>query len=137
MSQANVYTTVSAQAWYTDKCRISTGNTAVTYNVNMLYATPETGNLFSSAVSIPAFSSSDVWVGVGNELTITGSNFTAQEVGTTSSGQVAVKATTAAQLGADRNYGIESCEHASSLLKPSAMASVPKPMTNLKWLTLA
>ena len=47
-----------------------------------------------------------MWVGVGNELTITGANFTAQELGTTSSGLVAVKATTAAQLGADANYGI-------------------------------
>jgi len=103
---ANVYTTVSSQAWFTDKCRISTGNTAVTFQVNMLTATPNTGNLYSNAVSVPADSSSEVWVGVGNELTVTGSNFTAQELGTTSSGAVSVQATTAAQLGADANYGI-------------------------------
>ena len=91
MPQANVYTSVSDQTWYTDKARISTGNTAVTYQVNMIYATPITGNLYSNAVSIPANWSSDVWVGVGNKLTITGTDYTAQEIGTTSSGANAVK----------------------------------------------
>ena len=89
---ANVYTTVSSQAWFTDKCRIATGNTSVTFNVNIVYGTPSTGNLFSNAVSVPANWSSDAWVGVGNELTIIGSNYTAQEIGTTSSGQLAVRA---------------------------------------------
>ena len=88
---ANVYTSASSQSWNTDKCRIATGNTAVTYNVNVVYGTPTTGNLFSNAATIPSNWSSDIWVGVGNELTITGSNFTAQEIGTTSSGQVAVR----------------------------------------------
>lgn len=91
MSQANVYTTVSGQTWNTDRCRIATGNTSVSYQVNMVYGTPATGNLFSNATSIPANTSSDVWVGVGNELTITGANFTAQEIGTTTSGRNAVK----------------------------------------------
>ena len=103
---ANVYTTVSSLAWNTDKCRITTGNTAVTYQVNILYGTPDTGNLYSNATSVPANWSSDVGVGVGNQLTISGANFTAQELGTASSGLVAVRPTTAAQLGADRNYGI-------------------------------
>ena len=88
---ANVYSSVSSQAWFTDKCRISTGNTAVTFNVNVLYSTPSTGNLYSNAASIPADSTREVWVGVGNQLTITGANFTAQEIGTTSSGLVAVR----------------------------------------------
>lgn len=91
MSQANVYTSVSSQSWYTDKCRISTGNTAVTYQVNMVYGTPDTGNLYSAAPSIPANSRQEVWVGVGNQLTVTGANFTALEIGTTSSGLNAVK----------------------------------------------
>jgi hypothetical protein len=92
MPQANAYTSVSAQAWLTDKCRISTGNTAVTYQVNMQYATPDTGNLYGNAQpSVPANSSLDVWVGVGNQLTITGANYTALEVGTKSSGQYAVR----------------------------------------------
>ncbi len=103
---ANVYTSVSSQAWLTDKCRISTGNSAVTFQVNMLYGTPDTGNLYSNAAAVPANSSSEVWVGVGNELTITGTNYTAQEIGTASSGLVAVRATTAATLGADSTYGI-------------------------------
>jgi len=103
---ANVYTAVSSLAWNTDKCRITTGNTAVTYQVNILYGTPDTGNLYSNATSVPANWSSDVWVGVGNELTISGANFTAQELGTASSGLVAVRVTTAATLGADSTYGV-------------------------------
>ena len=91
MAQANVYTSVSSLSWSTDKARITTGNTAVTYNVNIIYGTPTTGNLYSNATSIPANWSSDIWVGVGNQLTITGANFTAQELGTASSGQVAVR----------------------------------------------
>lgn len=91
MPQANVYTSVSSQAWFTDKCRISTGNTAVTYNVNMITGTPTTGNVFSAATSIPASYQADVWVGVGNQLTITGANFTAQELGTASSGSQSVR----------------------------------------------
>lgn len=91
MAQANVYTAVSTQAWFTDKCRISTGNTAVTYQVNMITGTPNTGNLFSNAASLPADTSSDVWVGVGNQLTITGANYTAQELGTASSGSQSVR----------------------------------------------
>jgi len=91
MAQANVYTAATSLAWQTDKCRISTGTTSVTYNVNILYPSfGSTGNIFSNAAVVPANSSSDVFVGVGNELTISGSNFTAQELGTVSSGIVAV-----------------------------------------------
>jgi len=91
MAQANVYTSVSSQAWYTDKARITTGNTAVTYQVNMLYGTPDTGNVYSNAAAVPGNWQSDVWVGVGNELTVTGSNYTVEEIGTTSSGAVSVR----------------------------------------------
>lgn len=90
MAQANVYTTVSSQAWFTDKCRIATGTSSVTYQVNVLYPAA-TGNLFSAATQIPPNSTQDVFVGVGNELTITGSGFTAQEVGTASSGSQSVR----------------------------------------------
>ena len=38
MAQANVYTTVSNAVWYTDKCEIVTGNTAVTYNTYVMQA---------------------------------------------------------------------------------------------------
>ena len=90
MAQANVYTSASAQAWFTDKCRISTGNNTVTYNVNIIYPTA-VGNIFSNAAVIPANWQTDVWVGVGNELTVVGGNVTLQEVGTRSSGQVSVQ----------------------------------------------
>ena len=104
MSQANVYVSPTAQVWYTDKARIATSE-ACAYQVNIVTGTPTTGNLFSAPAGIPANWSSDVWVGVGNELTVTG-NCTATEIGTTSSGAVSVRNTTAAQLGADRNYGV-------------------------------
>ena len=99
---ANVYTSVSAQAWFTDKCRIATGNTAVTFNVDRVAltyqqanGTPATavsaaGNIYSNAVSVPANYTQEVYVGVGNKLTITGSNFTATEIGTASSATAGV-----------------------------------------------
>ena len=90
MSQANVYTTVSAQAWYTDKARIATGTSPVTYNVDIIYPSA-IGNLYGNATTVSANSMTDVFVGVGNKLTITGSGFTAQEVGTTSSGSYSVR----------------------------------------------
>ena len=90
MPQANVYTSVSAQDWFTDKCKISTGNTAVTFNIDLVYPTV-TGNLYSNPVSIPANYTQTIFVGVGNQLTITGANFTAQEIGTISSGIYAVR----------------------------------------------
>jgi hypothetical protein len=90
MPQANVYTSVSAQAWLTDKCKIATGNTAVTFNVDLVYPTA-TGNLYGNSVSIPANYTQTVFVGVGNKLTVAGANFTAQEIGTTSSGSYSVR----------------------------------------------
>jgi hypothetical protein len=90
MSQANVYTTASAQTWYTDKARISTGATPVTFNVNILYPSA-VGNLYSESTTVPANNHQDVFVGVGNQLTVTGSGFTAQELGTASSGLNSVR----------------------------------------------
>ena len=90
MPQANVYTSATAQAWYTDKARISTGTNSVSYNVDLVYPTA-TGNIFSNAAVIPANSYEDVFVGVGNELTVVGGNVTIQEIGTVSSGQVSVR----------------------------------------------
>ena len=99
---ANVYTSVSDQAWFTDKCRIATGNTAVTFNVSrvaLVYtqtdgnpgaALPGLGNIYSNAVSIPADNTRDVYVGVGNKLWIIGNNFTATELGTASSATAGV-----------------------------------------------
>lgn len=87
-SQANVYTSVANVVWQTDKVQISTGNTAVTYQV---WLAPNFANsIFSNAVSIPPYNTEYKYVGVGNYLTITGSNFTAAESGTASSGTAGV-----------------------------------------------
>jgi len=97
MSSANVYTSVANATWYTDRASISTGNTAVTYNVyemalvainangQPITAQAAAGNIYSNAVAIPANAVKEVYVGSGNKLTITGSNFTAQEIGTATS----------------------------------------------------
>jgi hypothetical protein len=65
MSQANVYTTVANARWYTDKCEIVAGNTAVTYNIYQVALPPQitvsgtTANLStvittSAAMALPA-----------------------------------------------------------------------------------
>ncbi len=99
MSQANVYSTATAQAWYTDKARISTGTNSVTFQVeavqltymqtngNMANVGTAGGNIYSNAVVVPANSSRDIYVGVGNKLTVVGANATIQELGTASSAQ--------------------------------------------------
>ena len=88
MSQANVYTSVSSQVWYTDKAKIATGTNPVTFNV-ALY--PDfVGNIYSAATQVPANSIEYVYVGVGNKLTITGGNVTVSEAGTASSGTAGV-----------------------------------------------
>jgi hypothetical protein len=108
MAQANVYTAASAATWSTDKARISTGNTAVTFQVEavqLTYVQPgngvvanaessfSAGNIYSNAVSVPANSRQDIYVGVGNKLTIAGANFTVQELGTASSAQAGSRGT--------------------------------------------
>lgn len=92
MSQANVVTTASNAVWYTDRAEITTGSTPVVYQV---YATAlrdqsAAGNIYSNPASIDADSTETIYVGVGNYLTITGSNFTAQEVGGQTSAQAGV-----------------------------------------------
>ena len=87
-SQANVYTTVSNQVWYTDKAMISTGNAAITYNVAL--APDFSDTIYSNAVQVGQYETTYIYVGVGNQLTITGSNFTAAEAGTASSGTAGV-----------------------------------------------
>jgi hypothetical protein len=102
MPQANVYTSASAQVWQTDKARISTGSNTVTFQVEavqLTYQNPATGNwanagtvvgnIYSNAVAVPANSRQDIYVGVGNKLTILGGNVTIQELGTRSSATAA------------------------------------------------
>jgi hypothetical protein len=87
-SQANVFTTVSNQVWYTDKAQISTGTNPITYNVAL--APGFTDTIYSNAVVVPANSNEYIYVGVGNKLTITGGNVTAAESGTATSGTAGV-----------------------------------------------
>lgn len=86
---ANVYTSLSNTIWYTDKCSITTGSTAVTYQV---YATAlgnatAAGNIYSGPPEIGANETKQIYVGVGNYITVTGSNYTAQEIGGQTSAQ--------------------------------------------------
>lgn len=92
MSQANVYTSAANAVWYTDKASITTGATAVTFNVyaTALGSASAVGNIYSNAVSVPASSTQEIYVGVGNLLTVTGANFHIQEIGTASSAQAGV-----------------------------------------------
>ena len=92
MSQANVYTSVSNAVWYTDKVEIVTGNTTVTYQVyaTALGSATPVGNIYSAPPQVAANARQQIYVGVGNKLTITGANFTARELGTASSAQAGV-----------------------------------------------
>jgi hypothetical protein len=80
---------ISNQLWYTDKCRISTTGTAVTYQVyaTALGTATAEGNIYSSDASVGANETKYIYVGVGNYLTITGSGFTAVAIGTATSAQ--------------------------------------------------
>jgi hypothetical protein len=92
MSEANVVTTASNALWYTDRVEIVTGSTPVTYQV---YATalidqPAQGNIYSEPAEVPANSSQEIYVGVGNYLTITGDDWTGVEIGGQTSAQAGV-----------------------------------------------
>ena len=89
---ANVYTSLANATVYTDKLRVSTGNTAVTYQVyaTALGSAAAAGNLYSAAIQIPAATTRDLYSGAGNKVTVTGSNWTALELGTASSAQSSV-----------------------------------------------
>jgi hypothetical protein len=89
---ANVYTSLANATVYTDKLQISTGANAVTVQV---YATAlgtanAIGNIYSAPISIPANTVFEVYSGAGNKVTVTGTPFTALELGTASSAQAGV-----------------------------------------------
>lgn len=89
---ANVYTSLANATVYTDKLRISTASTPVDYQVyaTALGSASPAGNLYSAAIQIPAATTRDVYCGAGNKVTVTGSNYTALELGTASSAQAGV-----------------------------------------------
>lgn len=84
---ANVYTSLANATVYTDKLSIATGNTAVTYQVYAvaLGTADPVGNLYSAALQIPANTVFETYAGAGNKVTVTGTNWTATELGTASS----------------------------------------------------
>lgn len=92
MAAANVYTALSNTTVYTDKLQVSTGANAVTYQVyaTALGTASPAGNIFSVPISIPANTVFEVYSGAGNKVTITGTPFTALELGTASSAQAGV-----------------------------------------------
>jgi hypothetical protein len=92
MSQANVISTAANVLWYTDKIEIVTGSTPVTFQV---YATAlrdqsAVGNIYSSPRMVPANSRERYYIGAGNYLTVTGSNWSGTEQGSQTSAQAGV-----------------------------------------------
>jgi hypothetical protein len=78
---------IANTVWTTDKARISTGTNSVTAQIKL--AGKPTSNasvtLYDNPIVIPANAVVDIYVGVGNQLTIVGGNGTAAEYGTASS----------------------------------------------------
>lgn len=89
---ANVFTSLSNTIWYTDKCSIATGNTAVTYQVyaTALGASPAVGNIYSGPPELGANKRKQIYVGSGNYITVVGTNYTALEIGSQTSAQAGV-----------------------------------------------
>ncbi len=84
---ANVYTTLGNTTVYTDKLQITTTANAVTYQAYAvaLGSSAAAGNIFSVPINIPANTVFEIYSGAGNKVTVTGSPFTALELGTASS----------------------------------------------------
>jgi len=78
--------------WTTDKAQINSESTNVTYQVfaTALGNAAAVGNLYANAVSVPNGTIQEIYVGAGNYLILTGTNFTAVALGTQSSAQYSV-----------------------------------------------
>jgi hypothetical protein len=89
---ANVYTSLSNVTVYTDRLQISTAANAVTYQAyaTALGSAAPVGNIYSAPISIPANTIFEVYSGAGNKVTVSGTPFTALELGTASSAQSGV-----------------------------------------------
>ena len=89
---ANVYTSLSNTVVYTDKLEISTAGNVVTYQVfaTALGTANAVGNIYSAPIGIPSNTITQVYAGAGNRVTVTGTPFTALELGTASSAQAGV-----------------------------------------------
>jgi len=100
MPQANVISTAANVTWYTDRAEITALGAGVAYQVYAVglvtpygngesYTSVPVGNIWSNAVSVGANTTVQIYVGVGNKLTVTGT-FTAAELGTDSSATAGV-----------------------------------------------
>jgi hypothetical protein len=89
---ANVYSSLGNTTVYTDKLQITTTANAVTYQTYAVAigTAAAAGNVFSAPINIPANTVFEVYSGAGNKVTVTGSPFTALELGTASSGIIGV-----------------------------------------------
>ena len=89
---ANVYTSLANAVVYTDKLQISTAANAVTYQsfAVALGSASAAGNIYSAPITIPANTVFEVYAGAGNRVTVSGSPFTALELGTASSATAGV-----------------------------------------------
>jgi hypothetical protein len=78
--------------WTTDKAQINSESNNVTYQVfaTALGNAAAVGNLYANAVSVPNGTIQEIYVGAGNYLILTGTNFTAVALGTQSSAQYSV-----------------------------------------------
>jgi LytS/YehU family sensor histidine kinase len=79
--------------WTADKAEISANSADVTFQIGITEignTANVTGNLYANAVSVPNGSSIQTYVGVGNKLTIAGTNVTAVALGTQSSAQAGI-----------------------------------------------
>ena len=92
--------------WTTDKAEINSESNNVTYQVSLTQTTwiqangvpantaMPTGNLYANAVSVPNGTTQQIYVGAGNYLILTGTNFTAVALGTQSSATFGVYGST-------------------------------------------
>jgi hypothetical protein len=88
--------------WTTDKAEINSESNNVTYQVSLTQTTwtdtngitantsMPTGNLYANAVSVPNGTIQQIYVGAGNYLILTGTNFTAVALGSRTSATVGV-----------------------------------------------
>jgi hypothetical protein len=90
---------IASTVWTTDKARVTTGVNSVTFQVALAGKPTSDSNDFlynngtatnSIPLVIPANSSIDLYVGVGNEVTIAGANGSCTEIGTASSANAGV-----------------------------------------------
>jgi len=79
---ANTVTVVSA---VNGQSLLMSANATASGTYDYTLTTGNQGNLYSAAPQVAANSRQQIYVGAGNKLTITGSGYTAREIGTASS----------------------------------------------------